>query len=79
MLVNSTSDNVQFPQASLIKIPILMVVFKHANEGKFSLSEQRAVTLENLVGGTGILKNRENPSALSIKNLGIFLIALSDH
>lgn len=75
----SWNPDVQFPQASSIKIPILMEVFKQANEGKFSLSENRPVTSENLVGGTGILKDLEDPAPLSIKNLGILMIALSDN
>ena len=75
----SWNPNAQFPQASAIKIPILMEVFKQANEGDFSLSKPLPVTSENIVGGTGILKNLENPSALSIKNLGILMIALSDN
>lgn len=56
-----------------------MEVFKQAHEGKFSLSDPLAVSSENLVGGTGILKNLEAPAALSIKNLGILMIALSDN
>ena len=73
------NPEVQFPQASSIKIPILMEVFKQAHEGKFSLSDPLPVSSENLVGGTGILKHLEDPAPLSIKNLGILMIALSDN
>lgn len=75
----SWNPDVQFPQASSIKIPILMEVFKQAHEGKFSLSDPLPLTSENTVGGTGILKHLEDPAALSIKNLGILMIALSDN
>ena len=75
----SWNPDVQFPQASSIKIPILMEVYKQAHEGKFSLSDPLSVTAENLVGGTGILKNLEDPAPLSIKNIGIMMIALSDN
>jgi beta-lactamase class A len=75
----SWNPDVQFPQASSIKIPILMEVFKQANEGKFSLSNPLPVISENTVGGTGILKHLEDPAALSIKNLGILMISLSDN
>src|SRR5690606_5784900 len=57
----------------------LMEVFKQAHEGKFSLSDPLPVTSENLVGGTGILKNLDSPEPMSIKNLGILMIALSDN
>ncbi|SOC79380.1 beta-lactamase class A [Salinimicrobium sediminis] len=73
------NSEVQFPQASSIKIPVLMEVFKQAHEGKFSLSDPLPLTSENTVGGTGILKHLEDPAALSIKNLGILMIALSDN
>lgn len=43
----SWNPDVQFPQASSIKIPILMEVFKQAHEGKFSLSDPLPVTFEN--------------------------------
>ena len=75
----SWNPDLQFPQASSIKIPILMEVFKQASEGKFSLSDPLPVNPENLVGGTGILKNLEDPAPLRIKNLGILMIALSDN
>ena len=75
----SWNPDVQFPQASAIKIPILMEVFKQANEGKFSLSDPLPLTAENTVGGTGILKHLEDPAALSVKNMGILMIALSDN
>ena len=75
----SWNPDVQFPQASAIKIPILMEIFKQANDGKFSLSDSRQISSENLVGGTGILKHLENQGAMNIKNLGILMIALSDN
>ena len=75
----SWNPEVQFPQASAIKIPILMEVYKQVSEGKFSLSKPLPVTSENIVEGTGILKDLENPSTLSIENLGILMIALSDN
>ncbi|WP_083961609.1 serine hydrolase [Salinimicrobium terrae] len=75
----SWNPDVQFPQASSIKIPILIEVFKQASEGKYSLSDRLPVNSTNLVGGTGILKNLDDPAPLSIKNLGILMIALSDN
>ena len=71
--------DIEFPQASAIKIPILMEVYKQAAEGKFSLSDPLKVGSENLVGGTGILSQLEDGPALSIRDLGILMIALSDN
>jgi len=56
-----------------------MEVFKQAYEGEFSLSDPLPVKSENLVGGTGILKHFEDPAPLSIQNLAVLMIALSDN
>ncbi len=71
--------DVAFPQASAIKVPILMSVYKQAHEGKFLLSDQRKVAPGNIVGGTGILKDLVDTASLSIRNLGVLMIALSDN
>lgn len=71
--------DIAFPQASAIKIPILMEVFKQAHQGKFALSDVLTVKQENLVGGTGILKDLMDPAPFSIQNLCLLMIALSDN
>ncbi len=49
------NENLPFPQASAIKIPILMEVFKQAAEGRFQLSDARRIEKRDQVGGTGLL------------------------
>lgn len=71
--------DIAFPQASAIKIPILMEVFKQAHQGKFALSDVLTVKSENLVGGTGILKDLVDPAPFSIQNLCLLMITLSDN
>lgn len=71
--------DVEFPQASAIKIPILMEVFRQAGEGRFSLGDPLPVDSLNLVGGTGILSKMEDTPVLSIRDLSILMIALSDN
>src|SRR5699024_11106225 len=68
-----------FPQASAIKIPILMEVFKQAQEGDFFHSDRQAIDPDLLVGGTGILKHLEGELTWSIRNLSVLMIALSDN
>lgn len=68
-----------FPQASAIKIPILMEVYKQAHEGKFALSNLREVSPRVTVGGSGILRSMEDPVSLSIRNLCVLMICLSDN
>jgi beta-lactamase class A len=75
----SFNSDISFPQASDIKIPILMTLFKQAHEGKFNLSDKRTVHKPDIVGGTGVLKNMKMPATLSIRNLAALMMALSDN
>lgn len=73
------NENLVFPQGSAIKIPVLMEVYKQARQGKFALTDLRKVEKTDIVGGTGVLKDLTDPAALSIRNLGVLMIVLSDN
>ncbi len=75
----SINENVVFTQASAIKIPILMEVYKQANEKKFALSDIRPLLPSNTVAGSGILNVMFDPVNLSIRNLCVLMIGLSDN
>lgn len=49
----SYHGNILFPQASSIKIPVMVEVFRQAREGKFRLSDELEITEKFLVGGSG--------------------------
>ncbi len=46
-----------FPQASSIKIPIMIEVFRQIEKGMLSLDSTIVITIEDSVGGSGRLKN----------------------
>lgn len=73
------NQDVVFPQASAIKISILLEVYKQAQAGKFALSDLRPIAPENVVAGTGIIKDLPDPASFSIRNLAVLMIALSDN
>lgn len=73
------NENVVFPQASAIKIPILLEVYKQAHQGKFKLTDTRTIKSANVVGGTGIIKDLVEPAPFSIRNLCVLMVALSDN
>ncbi|WP_266202674.1 serine hydrolase [Pontibacter kalidii] len=75
----SFNPDVVFPQASAIKIPILMNVYQQAHEGRFSLSDIKKVSPADVVGGTGILKDLKTIPSTSIYDLGVLMITLSDN
>lgn len=69
-----------FPQASAIKVPILMEVYKQAEEGKLRLADLHWLTRAHKVGGSGILQELgDSTSQLSVLDLCVLMIVLSDN
>ncbi len=68
-----------FTQASAIKIPILMEVYKQAHEKKFGLTDIKPLMPINTVAGSGILNVMTDPVNLSIRNYCMLMIGLSDN
>lgn len=69
-----------FPQGSAIKIPILLEVYQQAHAGKFKLTDLRWLNKTDQVGGSGVLfELGDHTSQLSIRDLGILMIVLSDN
>ncbi len=74
------NENLPFPQASAIKIPILMEVFKQAAAGRFHLSDARRIEKRDQVGGTGLLAQLGDGSVqLSLHDLCVLMILVSDN
>ncbi len=74
------NENLLFPQGSAIKIPILMEMFKQAQEGKIKLTDMLWVEKKKQVGGSGILVEfGDKTSQLSVRDLCVLMIVLSDN
>jgi beta-lactamase class A len=74
------NENVSFPQASAIKIAILMEVFKQAHEGKFRLTDLRRIEKKDKTGGSGVLiELGDSTVQLSLHDLCVLMIVLSDN
>lgn len=74
------NDQLIFPTGSSIKIPILLELLKQDAEGKSKLSEQRWVEKKDMVAGSGVIINfADHTSQLSLHDLAILMIALSDN
>lgn len=72
-------DNI-FPQASAIKIPVLMEVYKQAGEGKFKLTNTRRIVKADMTGGSGILSELGDGTVeLNLHDLCVLMIVLSDN
>ena len=72
-------DNV-FPQASAIKIPVLMEVYKQAGEGKLKLTDSRRIERKDMTPGSGVLSELGDGTVhLSLHDLCVLMIVLSDN
>ncbi|MCQ9205079.1 MAG: class A beta-lactamase-related serine hydrolase [Omnitrophica bacterium] len=69
----------RFPGASLIKLPILAVVFEAVADKKISLDNKVIIKKRDIFGGSGELKSRELPCEVSIKELLKLMISASDN
>lgn len=69
-----------FPQASSIKIPILIELMRQAQDGKLNLADRVEIHRANLVGGSGVLQFfSEGGSAVSLRDLAVLMVVLSDN
>ncbi|MGC1106054.1 MAG: serine hydrolase, partial [Candidatus Acidiferrales bacterium] len=69
-----------FPQASSIKIPILIELMRQAQAGKLNLAERVEIHRAALVGGSGVLQFfSEGGSAVSLRDLAALMVVLSDN
>lgn len=74
------NDDVVYPQASAIKIAILMEVYKQAGEGKFKLTDTRRIEKKDKTGGSGVLIDLGDGTVqLSLHDLCVLMIVLSDN
>jgi beta-lactamase class A len=73
------NDQVQFPTASCIKVPILVELFHQAREGTLSLDEEVVLKAEDRVPGTGVLKDLRPGLRLSLEDLATLAITVSDN
>jgi beta-lactamase class A len=69
-----------FPQASAIKIPVLMEVYKQAGQGKFRLSDARRIERQDKTPGSGVLSELGDGTVqMSLHDLCVLMIVLSDN
>ncbi len=70
-----------FTQASLIKVPILIEVFRLKEEGLLRFDQSVTLETRELVGGSGVIQNRlkNGPVQLTVEELVREMIASSDN
>jgi beta-lactamase class A len=74
------NEQLIFPQASAIKIPILIELMKRSQEGEIDLDERVIVEEISMVAGSGILQFfSDGGSAVSLRDLAMLMIVISDN
>jgi beta-lactamase class A len=70
-----------FPQASVIKIPILIAMYQAQQDGRLHLADRVTLTAKDAVGGSGHLqtKLKQSPVSLTIRELVELMIVDSDN
>jgi beta-lactamase class A len=68
------------PQASSIKIAVLVELLRRAQDGKVQLSERVDIRKAQFAGGSGVLQDfGDGTSALSLRDLAALMIVVSDN
>ncbi len=76
----AVDDELVFPQASAIKIPILLELFRRAEDEPGLLSERVEMTDAVRTGGSGVLRwLTDGGTALSLEDWAIYMIVYSDN
>lgn len=76
--VHLDSDAV-LPTASVIKLPLLVELYRRANSGTADLNRRISLTAADIRGGSGILKELEPGLNLTVRDAARLMIVLSDN
>lgn len=69
----------RFDAASLAKLPVLLALYREADQGRLSLDERVKITPSNIKSGTGELQNRPPGTSVTLRECAEFLMQESDN
>ena len=73
------NEDHRFGAASIIKIPIMMEIYRQADQGILSLSEHLILDAKDVVGGCGVLQGMQPGLSLTIRDAIVLMITISDN
>ncbi len=68
-----------FHAASIIKVAILVELFRQSESGEISLDSPVILREEDKIGGAGVLKELHTGLSLTVKDCAVLMIVLSDN
>jgi beta-lactamase class A len=77
--VLSINETKILPALSAIKIGIMAELFFQIQEGKFKLTDRVTVQSSDIRGGTGVFRELQTPFEVTIKDLCMMMIVVSDN
>jgi beta-lactamase class A len=75
----SVNGNQAFNAASVIKLPILIELYRQADAGRLRLEDRLELPEAEKVPGSGVLKELGAGLALSLRDLAVLMVVLSDN
>lgn len=68
-----------FPTASVYKVPLMVEVYRQADEGRFSMSDRLELADAHRIIGSGVLQKLDRGLAPTIRDLAMLMIIVSDN
>ena len=68
-----------FPTASVYKIPVMVEVYRQADEGRFAISDRLELRDAQRIIGSGVLQKLDGGLAPTIRDLVMLMIIISDN
>ncbi len=68
-----------FPSASVIKVPILIELYRQVEESHLSLDHVLVMRQEDQVGGSGVLKDLTPSTEYCLRDLATLMVTVSDN
>ncbi|MBI5876156.1 MAG: serine hydrolase [Chloroflexi bacterium] len=71
--------DVIYPTASMVKIGILLELFRQREAGKLALDDMLTIGKQDKTGGSGLIENMGEKVPLSLYNIAVLMNAISDN
>lgn len=68
-----------FPTASIVKVPILVEVFKQIKAGQLHLTDSLTYDVKRIYGGSGLMQFFKDSTATDLRTLASLMITMSDN
>jgi beta-lactamase class A len=73
------NEDLVFPTASVIKVPILVTLYREAGAGRIDLRERVGLRHVDRVAGSGVLQDLDEGLRPTVRDLAVLMITVSDN